>query len=301
MKIHTFLADPEARSLHFDQNDLRALDDALPGHEFVHHDTQAALLDPANASAAECLMVWRFSADWYPRFPKLQTIFTPAAGRDWVASDPAGRVRVMHGTFHGPILGESLLGAVLFMNHRMPDMIRNFEQRQWNRNLQGDARLLAGQVVLLIGLGHIGSYCARMLKPLTRRVIGVRRSATPVADIETHSVDHLSGLLPLADHVILLLPGTTDTDRFMDPERLGLMKQGAYVYNFGRGNSLTTADLLGALPRLGGAFLDVTDEEPLAATSALWAAPNVFITPHSSCMYLDYTRRFVHEVAARIG
>ncbi len=297
MNIHTFLADPEAKSLNFAADDLRALDHALPGHTLVHHESEASLLRPVHASGAECVLAWKFSADWYTRFPRLKTIFTPAAGRDWVAPDPSGKVRVVHGTFHGPILGESLLGAVLFMNHRMPAMIRNFEQRQWNRNLQSDTRLLSGQTILLIGLGHIGSYCARMFQPLARRVIGVRRTSEPVAGIETYRADQVNELLPMADHVILLLPGTPDTDRFMDPERLGLMKQGAYVYNFGRGNALTTADLLVALPRLGGAFLDVTDEEPLSAHSALWSAENVFITPHSSCMYLDYTRRFIEEVA----
>ncbi|MDZ7686291.1 MAG: hypothetical protein U5O39_15900 [Gammaproteobacteria bacterium] len=68
-------------------------------------------------------------------------MLTPAAGADWVRPDPSERVPVIYGTFHGDILRESLLHAVLFMNHNMPAMIRNFEARQWDRNLQADSRL----------------------------------------------------------------------------------------------------------------------------------------------------------------
>ena len=45
----------------------------------------------------------------------------------------------------------------------------------------------------------------------------------------------------------------------------------------------------------GGAFLDVTDEEPLPATSELWALKNMMITPHSSCIYKNYKEEFLKE------
>ena len=79
------------------------------------------------------------------------------------------------------------------------------------------------------------------------------------------------------------------------------MKPGSYIYNFGRGNSLTTADLLAALPHLGGAFLDVTDEEPLPTDSPLWKQDNVFLTPHSSCIYSEYMPMFIDEVISKIN
>jgi phosphoglycerate dehydrogenase-like enzyme len=82
----------------------------------------------------------------------------------------------------------------------------------------------------------------------------------------------------------------------MNPERLALMKAGSYIYNFGRGNSLNTNDLLTSLDHLGGAFLDVTDEEPLPRNSPLWDSSNVMITPHSSCIYHEYKSLFINEV-----
>ena len=42
---------------------------------------------------AECALVWHFKPEWYERAPLLKLLFTPAAGRDWVAGDPSGRVK----------------------------------------------------------------------------------------------------------------------------------------------------------------------------------------------------------------
>src|SRR6185369_5105247 len=53
---------------------------------------------------AECALVWVFKPDWYDNAPKLKMLFTPAAGHDWVASDPSGRVRTFYGSFHGRIM-----------------------------------------------------------------------------------------------------------------------------------------------------------------------------------------------------
>ena len=294
MKIATFLTDDEADSLHFNAEDLTPLKQAFPEATIRHHQTSATFLE--DAQDVDTVLTWHFEANWYRNFPNLTAIYTPAAGGDWVAEDPSGSIPVVHGSFHGPILAESLLSALLFMNHRMPAMIRNHQARQWDRKLQGGTRLLATQSILIIGMGNIGAYCAKLLAPLAREIIGVRQRA----DANTKGVSELPQLLPNADHVILLLPGIDETNRFMNKESLAHMKQGSYIYNFGRGNSLHAVDLIPALDRLAGAFLDVTETEPLPAGSPLWEHEKVFITPHSSCMYEDYTERYMMEVISQM-
>ena len=294
MKIATLLNDDDADSLHFDADDLLPLKRAFPDATITHHQTSASFLE--GAKDVDIVLTWHFEVDWYQDFPNLTAVYTPAAGGDWVAADPRGLVPVIHGSFHGPILAESLLSALLFMNHRMPAMIRNHQARGWDRKLQGGTRLLATQTILIIGMGNIGSYCAKLFAPLAKEIIGVRQQP----DENTKGVADLPQLLPEADHVILLLPGTAETNRFMHTQRLAHMKLGSYIYNFGRGNSLHATDLIPALDRLAGAFLDVTEEEPLPKDSPLWEHEKVFITPHSSCMYEDYTERYMQEVIAQM-
>ena len=62
------------------------------------------------------------------------------------------------------------------------------------------------------------------------------------------------------------------------------MPEGAFLINLARGRHVVTDDLVAALQsgRLGGAFLDVTEPEPLPSDHPLWTMPNVRITPHCS-------------------
>lgn len=299
MEVHACLPS-DVSAFNFEAQDFEPLRHALPNTSIEFHRDYDSLR--LRAATVTHLLSWDFESAWYPEFPVLEAIYTPAAGNDWVAEDPAGRVVIRHGTFHGPILAESLLSAVLYMNHRMPAMVRNFQARGWDRNLQQESTLVANQTILIIGQGNIGSRCAELLRPLCARVIGVRRQAPEPSpgNRDIFGVSDLESLLPLADHVVLLLPGAQETDAFMSEDRLRQCKPGAYLYNFGRGNAIRTDDLLKGIDHLGGAFLDVVDEEPLSPNSPLWSHPNVMITPHSSCVYRDYKFLFVAEVIANL-
>jgi phosphoglycerate dehydrogenase-like enzyme len=299
MELHACLWN-DVDGFSFSEHGYLEIKKHYPGLQVKIHSNVAGFLKAAHS--ADFILTWDFEESWYKACPKLKTIFTPAAGNDWVHLDPSDKVKLIHGTFHGPLLAESLLGAMLFMNHKMPDMIRNHQLKNWDRNRQTTTRLLGNQNVLLIGLGNIGLSCARLIQHTGADVIGVRRnpSNTLDSDIETRSTADLETLLPWADHVVLLLPGSADTDRFMNPLRLSLMKPGSFIYNFGRGNALASADLLSALPALGGAFLDVTDIEPLPQDSPLWEHANVMITPHSSCVYSEYQPSFISEVIGHL-
>ena len=292
MQIHTCLWN-DVEAFDFSDDDFAPLR-ALPGVAVTPHRRVPDFL--AAAAEAECVLTWDWEAPWYDHCPRLRYVMTPAAGKDWVAPDPAGRVRVIHGTFHGPILAESLLQAVLFMNHRGPGLMANHRNRAWDRNLQRDCRLLRHQHALIIGHGEIGAHVATLLRATGVQVSGVRR--TPTTDPHVYPMDALPELLPAADHVVLLLPGNEETNGFMTADRLALMKPGSCLYNFGRGNVLPEQNLLDALDHLYGAFLDVTPDEPLPAASPLWTHPRVMITPHSSSVYADYRPMFIAEVEA---
>jgi D-3-phosphoglycerate dehydrogenase len=75
------------------------------------------------------------------------------------------------------------------------------------------------------------------------------------------------------------------------------------LINVARGQCVVEADLVAALQsgHLGGAALDVTEQEPLPACSPLWELPNVIVTPHvgaqSARRYDDTTDFFCQNLA----
>jgi len=254
----------------------------------------------------DIVLCWRFPAEFYPRAPRLKAVFTPAAGHDWVADDPSGRVQVGHGTFHGTFIAESLVAMMLHFNDRRDLMHRKQRERVWARDAQMPRRRLGSQSVLFVGYGHIGRHCARLLGAFGCPMAGMQRTHSKGCDPETGvryvTVERLLDEVAIADHVVLLLPGSEQTQGFFGVSALGAMRPSAYLYNFGRGTTVDQKALIDSLAggRIAGAGLDVFAEEPLLPASPLWSMNNVLITPHSSCHYQEYGRLFAEELIPRI-
>ena len=68
------------------------------------------------------------------------------------------------------------------------------------------------------------------------------------------------------------------------------MKPSARLLNVGRGAIVDEEALIAALEtqEIAGAALDVFEEEPLPAASALWSMPNVIVSPHMSGDFNGY-------------
>lgn len=250
---------------------------------------------------AECVLAWVFKPDWYKRAPRLKVLFTPAAGHDWVAEDPSGRVKTFYGSFHGRIMRESLLSMMLHFNRHIGKSLKDQKNRVWGRLDYNNCVGLFSQRVLIVGFGALGQSMAELLKVFGARIIGVKRNiggfeTNPNAD-DMITFERLEEQLPFADHVVLLLPGGVETDGIFTARHFAAMKPGAYLYNLGRGNCYREEDLLNALQNgpLAGAGLDVFFEEPLNHASPLWEQQNVLITPHSSAISQEYIDLFIQE------
>lgn len=153
----------------------------------------------------------------------------------------------------------------------------------------------------IVGLGRTGRRTAAKLHGFGVRVLGHARSLRPGSDtIETTGLEEL---LRLCDVVIVHVPLTADTHHLLDRERLALMKPGAFLINVSRGAVIDTTALAAALDagRLGGAALDVLEDEPRVAPGLL--RPNVILTPHiafSSDASLRELRRKASEEVIRV-
>lgn len=255
----------------------------------------------AKLPEADSALVWSFKPEWYDRGVRLKAVYTPAAGHDWVAQDPSGRVRTFYGSFHGRIMRESLLAMILYFNRQLGRSLDDQRNRRWGRLGYSSCAALFSQRVVIVGLGALGSSMAELLHAFGARITGVKRSlagfaGNPNVD-RVIAFDSLEEELPDADHVVLLLPGGSETDGLFTRRHFNALKQGACLFNLGRGNCFHEADLIHALEHgpLAGAGLDVFAEEPLPPDSPLWGHANVLITPHSSAISQEYIDLFVRE------
>lgn len=183
---------------------------------------------------------------------------------------------------YGPGVAEHML-AVLFSLQKKLHLYRdNQNQCEWQD--EGAVMSLRGGTLLIVGLGDIGLYFARLMKNFGYRIIGIKRRLGQVPqDIdELHTMDDLDKLLPEADVVLSVLPDSKATRNIFNKDCFEKMKSTAILLNAGRGSAIQTEDLCEALiqDQIYGAGLDVTDPEPLQTQHKLWNVQNVIITPH---------------------
>ncbi len=183
---------------------------------------------------------------------------------------------------------EHVLAMMMALARQLPQcQDEQRESRAWKAGEhRARSRLLIGQTALLLGFGAIGRRLAELVEPFRMQVIAIRRHAT-TGDrhtVQIESTDRVDDLLPIADHVVNLLPANPSTEGFMSASRLARMKPSAIFYNIGRGTTVDRQALLVTLQsrRIAGAYLDVTEPEPLPPEHPLWSAPNCFITPHTA-------------------
>jgi phosphoglycerate dehydrogenase-like enzyme len=205
-------------------------------------------------------------------------------------------------------IAHSAIAGLLALARRFPAFARAQRERRWigpdargAESARGEPATpgidlppdLDTQTLLVLGLGGIGTEIARLGRALGLRVIGARRSRPPygsaVAVDEWAPPERLPELLPRADWLAIACPLTDATRGWIDARMLALLPDGACVLNVGRGEIVDEAALVAELTpgrtgqaRLGGAYLDVFQVEPLPQDSPLWSLPNVIVTPHAS-------------------
>jgi phosphoglycerate dehydrogenase-like enzyme len=254
---------------------------------------------PADAVAR--VEVAFFSGDVFPELspaffsatlsaPKLRWLHCFNAGLDHPIFSKFGEKGVVLTSSPGsnavPI-AQSAIAGLLALARRFPFFARAQRERRWiEQATLAVPPDLDTQTLVVLGLGGIGSEIARLGRALGLHVVGVRRSRpTQDAPIDAWAPPaELPELLPRADWLAIACPLTEETRGWIDATALARLPDGACLLNVGRGEIVEESALVAELEsgRLGGAYLDVFEVEPLPVASPLWTLPNVIVTPHSS-------------------
>lgn len=176
-------------------------------------------------------------------------------------------------------------------------------QGQWPRNALSSGREIHGKTLGLIGYGSIGQLTARLAQALGMRVQAHDALMAPdhpaFASTGVQAVS-LDTLLTASDVISLHVPLLPSTQNLINAARLAQVKPGAIVINSARGGVVDEAAVVAALRsgHLGGAALDVFEQEPLKSGALFADCPNLILTPHIAGVSLESNER-VSELIAR--
>ncbi len=262
-----------------------------------HADERATVENPEQYEAAICNGLFLYND--ITRFEKLRFIQLTSAGLDRIPVDYCRekgiRVENARGVYSVP-MAEFALWGVLQLYKQGKFFTENQRAHRWekHRGLQE----LAGKTVCILGCGSVGAECAKRFEAFGCRVLGVASSAREQEHFETvYAMDSLSEVLPQADILVLTLPLTEQTKNLFGREAFAAMKPGSVLVNLARGAIVDTAALTEALEtKLGGAVLDVFEEEPLGEESPLWDLENVVLTPHNSFVGGGNRQRLINRI-----
>lgn len=256
--------------------------------------TWSAIPDPADAPKLRWVQLHSAGIN--------QALDTPLWHSDVAITSTSG--------IHAPNMAEYVLGMMLAFSHRLPRMLAYQGRAEWSPHRWKDfvPSELRGTTVGVVGYGSIGQEVGRLAHAFGMQVLALRRggkagsSGYELPELAGHpdakpdklfGPDQLHEMLAESDYVVLAVPYTSATHYLIDQAALQAMKPTAVLINVARGAVVNEAALIQALQekRIAGAALDVFEEEPLPASSPLWALDNVIISPHVSGFTVHYDDR----------
>ena len=160
---------------------------------------------------------------------------------------------------------------------------------------------LAGKTMGIIGFGSIGQAVGRLAKVLGMEVITYSRSIRPEGKEIAEYVD-LDTLLARSDVISLHCPLFPETEKMINAQTIGKMKDGVILLNTSRGGVIDEEAVSVALRsgKIRAAAVDVVSEEPMRRENPLLTAPNCIITPHMAWAPIETRQRLLGVVAENI-
>jgi phosphoglycerate dehydrogenase-like enzyme len=215
------------------------------------------------------------------------------------AAEARGLILTNSSSVYAEPCAEHVMAFLLAAARQLPGGLRTLCKTgspEWNR-LRGDCRVLRGQTVLILGYGAIANHLVKRLAPFGMRIVAFRRQPRGNEEVRIVTLAGLPEALAAADHVINVLPDNADTRHFINEGRFACMRRTPLLYNIGRGTTVDQTALAAALRagRLTGAWLDVTDPEPLPPEHPLLGLENCHITPHIAGGQQDESQNLVRH------
>ena len=234
--------------------------------------------------------------------PHLRLIARVGVGTDSIDHDAANEhgvgISITPGMNAEPVADQAL-AMILALIRRVVAQDENVKSGKWERVGRLTGWELPGKRVGVVGAGTIGRAVIRRLRgfdvdivffdPLVAAIDGAAKLPT------------LDRLLETSDIVTLHAPLLSATQRLIDGDAIARMKPGAFLINTSRGGLVDQKALFAALGsgRLGGAGLDVFEEEPPVAAD-LADVPNLVCSAHMGGLSRESLKRMTASATSSV-
>ena len=191
-------------------------------------------------------------------------------------------------------VAELVFGQMIALVRHTIEANRAVKENRWGDYLKFLGTELANKTIGIIGMGNIGTRVAIRARAFEMSFL-VYDPYIPEAHVTALGGRWLglNELLSESDFVTIHCPLNQETKRMIGAEELSLMKPSAYLINAARGGIIDENALCRVLTRkgIGGAALDVMDNEPPAKDHPLFLLDNAIFTPHLGAVTSEASKR----------
>lgn len=229
---------------------------------------------------------WLFENHDIRQFTNLKYVQLLSAGLDRMPLDYAKKNNIqvynVGGAYSIPMAEFAVCGVLQLLKKSRDFMVQQ-SKHVWTKHR--DLGELSDKTVCILGMGRVGGEVAKKFSVFCKKIIGV-----DIVEFEkqyfdkVYSIDMIDSAIIEADIIVITLPLTKNTKYLFDKEKLKKVKTTSIIVNIARGKIIKEKDLITSLVNneIGGAVLDVFEEEPLNSDSLIWDNPKIIATPHNS-------------------
>ncbi|MEK7081568.1 MAG: D-glycerate dehydrogenase [Patescibacteria group bacterium] len=256
--------------------------------------------------AVLCLLTDTIDGDVFDAAPKAKIFANYAVGFNNIALEEAKKRGLMISNTPGVLTGtvaEHTFAMMMAIACRLVEgdrMMREGKFIGWEPELLLGTDL-SGKTLGILGAGRIGGEVVR------HAALGFNMKVLYYDVSQNTELEEKYGavfcqtpeeLLKESDFVSIHVPLLPSTKHLINKERLGMMKNTAYLVNTSRGPVIDENALAEALKNgvIKGAALDVFENEPML-TEGIVDLPNILLTPHIASA-TEETRSKMSEMAA---
>jgi lactate dehydrogenase-like 2-hydroxyacid dehydrogenase len=240
-----------------------------------------------------------FTADEMAALPKLGIICVIGAGYEQVdlpAAEARGIVVTNGAGVNAPSVADHAMALLLSLVRDIPQADASVRRGEWRKVTRPS---FANKRLGILGLGSVGMAIAQRAQGFDMQVSYHSRS--PRAGVAFSYCATPLALAAESDFLIVATPGGSGTRHLIDKAAIEALGPEGFLINIARASVVDTDALVDALQhgRLGGAGLDVFDDEP-QVPDALKTLNNVVLTPHVAGLSPDASRGTVELVAENL-